>query len=287
MAQRRLTRYARLPERIVLCIDVSPEMGQPWSSSSSTSTRLDILKQALNAFLHFKSIFNPRHEYALVTVDEEESRVVLPFTSTIPDIFRTLDCIAPVGPWPPAAAATATASGINLAHLFGSTLPSLFSNYLKKNKEHTSHNHKKSSSSSHPALARAILFMGASYALPLLPEPSVIESLFANDKFFFDMIYIHARKASPPLLPPPPSPSSSSTAAEVVVVELDNDEDEVAVVEPPSAAAAAAAAAAALPPSLPSSPLVRRSDEIWDACLELLIDIHPFLPECGYFFSVL
>jgi len=279
MAWRRLTRYARLPERIVLCIDVSPEMGQPWSASSPTRTRLDILKQALNAFLYFKSIFNPRHEFALVTLDKQESRVVLPFTSTLPDVYRTLDCISPVGPWPPVAAPTAADSGINLAHLLGSTLPSLLSPYLKRNRDHTKHN-TKTSSSSHLALARAILFMGASYALPLLPEPSVIESLFVNDRFFFDMMYIHARKTSPP--PPPPQPSpSSSTATEVVVVDLDNDEDEVAVVESP-------AAAQFLPPSLPPpAPLVRRSDEIWNACLDLLIDHHPFLPESGYCFSVL
>ena len=295
MVRGRLTRFARLPERIALCIDVSPEMGQPWSASSPIPTRLDVLKQALTIFLHIKPLFNPRHEFALVTVDEQESRVVLPFSVASSDIYRTLNGIIPVSTWPPAAraadaGAAPAANGINLSHLLDSTLPSLLSQYLKRNRDRTYDNPKASSSSSpsssssHPALARAILFMGASYALPLLPHPSVNQALFANDNFFFDMMYIHARKASPPL-PSPPPPPSSSTATEVVLVDLADDQDEIAVVQAP-------AAAQALPPSLPPPPpppppLARRSDEIWNACLNALIDNHPLLRESGYCFSVL
>lgn len=289
VVRRRLTRFARLPERIALCIDVSPEMGQPWSASSPLPTRLDVLKQALTVFLHIKSLLNPRHEFSLVTVDEQESRVVLPFSVALPEIYRTLSNITPVGTWPPAApaadavtdpiGATPTANGINLSHLLGNTLPSLLSKYLTHNRDSSYDNPgTPSSSSSQPALARAILFMGTSYALPLLPQPSVVQALFANDSFFFDMMYLHARKASPPvpLTPPPPS---SSTTTDVVLVDLADDQDDVAVVQAP-------AAAQALPPSI-LPPRIRRSAEIWNACLDLLVDHHPFLPESSYCFSVL
>lgn len=271
-----LKKYASAPEHIVFCLDSTPEMSQGWTTSSPFQTRLDIVKHVVSVFLSVKTRLNPRHKFALVSVNGRGSQVLLPFTSSLQEFTRKLETLSST------TAATSTVDSdtqddaLHLAHLLGETLPSFSSSSEKKKEEWEELD--ATTFSCPPPLLRAILLMGASYTFPLLPEPALVEDLFSHDNFFLDLLYVHARQ---PFLPPPgPSLSSSpaiTTLKKSKATPMREEDDDVTVLD------STHGDPAVLPPPLPRR---RLSSDIWKACLELLADRHPMLPETGYFFTV-
>lgn len=75
-------------EDVLLVIDISTEMLEPWGESS-THTRMEIVKQNLGHFVRHKLSFNPRHRVGIWLVADDVS-LVLDFTNDLDVLLSTI-----------------------------------------------------------------------------------------------------------------------------------------------------------------------------------------------------
>ncbi len=142
-------------------------------------------------------------------------------------------------------------------------------------------------------VTRAVLVLGRSYALPQAPDPAArgaLRPLLDSDRFFLDVLYVHAVEggSAPPGCPgrrrrigraASLSMAARRKTAEVEVVDVEDTGSEAEDEDEGGAAgiALAAPAAAAVVPV--------RAQAIWEALTEYG-ERHPWKPQGDYFFDV-
>ncbi|XP_022102890.1 BRISC and BRCA1-A complex member 1-like [Acanthaster planci] len=83
--------HVNCPEKIVICIDIATEVNKlPFiANNGSAHQPLEMIKKALNMFVMTKSAINPKHEFALVLL-QESALWIQNFTSDVNDFVSVL-----------------------------------------------------------------------------------------------------------------------------------------------------------------------------------------------------
>lgn len=175
-------------EDVLLCVDASAEMGEPFGDAGS-STRLHMVKKSLAALVRHKLRLDPRHRVGLAVLANDAS-LALDFTSDLDLVLAVLDSLVeqPASP------------SFDFRHLFegfetwfggrlaGGDLSASDASGLP-----TGHAPTKGPPGNSHRLVRAILVYGRSRALPTLPAAK--PPLFDHPRFFLDVLYVHRKVA--------------------------------------------------------------------------------------------
>lgn len=159
-------------EKIILVVDTAlDENSSEFQLQGGVSCMpLTILKRGIEMFLVNKSMIDQRHQYALVTLNENEANWVLDFTSDINKVLKELHCV----------------KECNAEDIFN--LNSLFDVI----NEHVTLEPVKEDSMIPPAyVVRTILLYARSYTLPELSKIEEVESLLTSPYFTFDVLFTH------------------------------------------------------------------------------------------------
>eukprot|EP00611_Tribonema_gayanum_P001475 TRINITY_DN1107_c0_g1_i1.p1 TRINITY_DN1107_c0_g1~~TRINITY_DN1107_c0_g1_i1.p1 ORF type:complete len:344 (+),score=128.20 TRINITY_DN1107_c0_g1_i1:119-1033(+) len=162
---------SRVPERIVLCVDVGDEMDSPWDlKGGKTLPRLTVVKKALQNFVQLKSWFSPRHSFALCSLTDE-AEWLLDFTSDAEMVQNMLE-------------------GLHVQHGCDAAfdLGKLFATLQK----HCPPPPTPTATSPPDAIVRVILLYGRSAAVPRVPPAEERPPLLSHPCFYLDALYVHA-----------------------------------------------------------------------------------------------
>jgi hypothetical protein len=90
VALARVRAVSQMPERIVLCIDVSDEMDSPWPLQGTQAyNRLKVLQQTLQQFVQLKAYFDSRHSFAVCAL-ADSAEWLLDFTTDVDMVCTVL-----------------------------------------------------------------------------------------------------------------------------------------------------------------------------------------------------
>lgn len=149
---------------ILLCVDVSEEVGEPWHDVSGP-TKLGAIKEVLSTLVRTKLAINPRHEFGVCLL-ADEATLALPFTNDGDIVRATLDSLSVVP----------CTSGFEFHSLF-----ELLEQHVDLDAWPDS-------------LVRVVLVYGRSHAVPTL---SAAPALLEHPRFFLDALYIHKKMSAP------------------------------------------------------------------------------------------
>eukprot|EP00638_Chattonella_subsalsa_P002203 CAMPEP_0117759610 /NCGR_PEP_ID=MMETSP0947-20121206/16115_1 /TAXON_ID=44440 /ORGANISM="Chattonella subsalsa, Strain CCMP2191" /LENGTH=264 /DNA_ID=CAMNT_0005580099 /DNA_START=34 /DNA_END=828 /DNA_ORIENTATION=+ len=164
----------KLPENIVICIDISDEMDSEFKTRDSTYTRWEVVKEGVKAFILRKASFNRKHRFGFCTLGNEAAWV-LPFTDDLDLIMATLESLT---------------IEKNCSRSFD------FSNLLASFAENLRAEGETNAASSNPStIYRAVIIYGRSYEQPSISLTESQTALMDAPGYFLDLLYIH-KKAS-------------------------------------------------------------------------------------------
>lgn len=155
-------------EDILLCIDVSPEMGQPWNDVS-TESRLDSIKSVIGFFVKHKHGFDPRHRFGICAFGDDAS-LLLDFTNDSELVLGMVGSLI----------AGRSSPSFDFSRLFNK-MQEWFGPRLG------------SSSPEEDSSIRALVVYGRSYAMPSLSIP--YPGLLDHPRCFFDVLYAHKKQS--------------------------------------------------------------------------------------------
>lgn len=157
------------PEKIIICIDRTQddEFTKFYPASGEPYTPLHMLKRAVTMFLHNKFFIDQKHQYALVTLQENTSKWLHGFTSNIQSIMQELNKIDPC----------------HAEDIFN--LNSLFEAILDKM-------HVPEGFWEPPQTTfRVVLLYNRSYTLPEINLDDKLVEVLNSSKFFLDILMTH------------------------------------------------------------------------------------------------
>ncbi|EEZ98909.1 BRISC and BRCA1-A complex member 1-like Protein [Tribolium castaneum] len=165
---------ANCPEKIILVVDsVEDDNFTPFRvSNSETVTPFNMLKRAVDMFLHRKSLFSKKHEYALAILNENSVVWLVDFTNNINQITKALQRV----------------EECKTEDIFD--LNSLFDVVLQKVEipEVTTVDE---TIIPPPYSVRVVLFYGRSYTIPKIVNSPEIEAFLEKAYFTLDVLITH------------------------------------------------------------------------------------------------
>ncbi|KAF5282093.1 hypothetical protein FQR65_LT14411 [Abscondita terminalis] len=162
-----------VPEKIIIVIDRAYDENCTDFEIGSGKKRspLFMLQHALTIFLHNKSQINPKHEYAIIQLDEYSATWVHDFTTSIQDILASVRSITEL-PCEPE-------DIFDLNKIFDIINEKVDSSDLSYSRVPPTY------------VVRTVLFYGRSYSLPKLTRTVELESLLNSPYFIVDVVMTH------------------------------------------------------------------------------------------------
>lgn len=160
------------PEKIVLVVDTALDENctEFKTQDGESCTPLMMLARGIEMFLRNKCAIDPRHQYALIILNENEAKWMLDFTSDANRVLKVLHSL----------------EECNTEDIF--SLNSLFDAI----NEHVMLEPAKEDLMIPPGyIVRAILFYARSYTLPEITRSEEVESLLSSPYFTFDILMTH------------------------------------------------------------------------------------------------
>ncbi|XP_065907914.1 BRISC and BRCA1-A complex member 1-like [Dysidea avara] len=166
--------HVNCKEKIILCIDISAETEQTFlkTKDNTPHTLLFLWKNALELFVWNKSLINPKHEFAIVLLEDKVAVWLMDFSSDARMICDTISSLK---------ALTATADLFNISTLFqiisekAPPLPASSSPVLPPD-----------------YIIRCVLLYGRSSSIPVYKGDAQYRTqLISSPYFFLDIIYSH------------------------------------------------------------------------------------------------
>ncbi|XP_005096919.1 BRISC and BRCA1-A complex member 1 [Aplysia californica] len=161
------------PEKIVICLDLSEEMGSTTFSSRAGDkfSSLELARRSIRMFVMHKSQMNPNHEFSLL-VFHDDSTMIHNLTKRAKDVLNTLDEID---------MATKLSEPLDLSHMFQTVkdnvdLPEVIGDPQVIPP---------------PYVVRVLLVYGRSQSVPVGAGSDVQKELESSPYFFTDVLYIH------------------------------------------------------------------------------------------------
>ncbi|XP_031568003.1 BRISC and BRCA1-A complex member 1-like [Actinia tenebrosa] len=171
---RRCVPRVNCPEKIILCVDLSPEMNESsfQSRTAPERTAYQFVRKASQIFIKNKSYLNPDHEFGIIVLEDEASWYQQ-FESNPDTICTVLEHLKPNE--------QETEDVFDMETLFQAiqsriSLPDLEDPSLPP-----------------PYVVRVILMYGRSLCTPVISTQAhqTLHNLLQSPYFFFDVIYVH------------------------------------------------------------------------------------------------
>ncbi|XP_020896474.1 BRISC and BRCA1-A complex member 1 [Exaiptasia diaphana] len=171
---RRRVPRVNCPEKIILCVDLSPEMNEAsfHSRTAPERTAYQFVRKASQMFVKNKAYLNPSHEYGIIVLEDEASWYQQ-FESNPDTVCTVLDHLTPNE--------QETKETFDMESLFQAiqgriVLPELEDPHLPP-----------------PYVVRVILVYGRSLCSPVISSHGnqILRSLMQSPYFFFDVLYVH------------------------------------------------------------------------------------------------
>nr|CAH7728580.1 unnamed protein product [Callosobruchus chinensis] len=161
---------ANVKEKIILVVDrAQDENPTPFRAKNQTFTPLSMLKRALHIFLELKHNIDSKHEFAIMTLNENNSSWITEFTSDIKKLHNIIDQIAECE----------VEDTFNLGDVFEQIMEKVSICAPKEPEEIPDF------------VIRTIVCWGRSYTLPQIDKTESLSVLFENPYFVCDILITH------------------------------------------------------------------------------------------------
>lgn len=161
---------ANIPEKLILVIDrAQDENFTPFIANNSKFTPLSMLKRAIHLFIKLKHTINKYNEFAVITLNENNAKWILNFTTDmrkLKDVLNKIDKCE-------------VEDTFNLNSLFDEINENISMPEVVRPEIPPSY------------IVRTVIFYGRSYTIPKIQLNECVENLLENPYFICDVLITH------------------------------------------------------------------------------------------------